>query len=181
MKKALGLLILPLLLITGCGTDMASTPTKEVEKFLSSYQTLEQKVLDDLDDVVKEEELFNTEEREKYRDLMKKHYQDLTYEIKDERVDGDEATVTAEVTVTDYSKIMRDAEKYRDEHKEEFQDENGEDSDVKFIDYRLEKMKEAKEKVKYTIDFHVHKEDGKWQLEDLSDTDFDKIHGIYNY
>ena len=47
--------------------------------------------------------------------------------------------------------------------------------------YLLDKLKEAKDKVTYTIDFTVHKSDGKWKLDSINDTIEDKILGIYNY
>ena len=88
MKKLLILLSI-LLTVVGCNMgNMNNTPTKQVEMFLARYQTLDQKVLDDLDDVVKEEVAFNTEQREKYRELMKKHYQGITYDVKEESMDG---------------------------------------------------------------------------------------------
>ena len=42
-------------------------------------------------------------------------------------------------------------------------------------------MKDNKEKVKYTIDFHLTKKNEEWKLDDLSKTDEQKIQGIYQY
>ena len=113
---------------------------------------------------------------------MKKHYQDLKYEIKDEVIDGDNAAVSVEIEVNDYSKILQDAENYRQEHEEEFQDENGEYDESKFIAYRLNAMKEANEKVKYTLDFTLTKDaDGKWVLDNLTTADEQKINGTYTH
>ena len=35
--------------------------------------------------------------------------------------------------------------------------------------------------ITYTIDFKVKKENNKWIVNDLSENDIEKIHGIYDY
>ena len=50
MKKILSIFTL-LLLVVGCG-NMMNTPTKKVEEFLSKYQTMDEKVLTQLDEVI---------------------------------------------------------------------------------------------------------------------------------
>ena len=96
-------------------------------------------VMDDLDKVVDEEERFNTKQRESYRELMKKHYQSIQYDIKDEKINGDQAEVRVEVEVIDYSKILQDADNYLEDHRDEFLDKDGEYSETKYMNYRLEK------------------------------------------
>ena len=83
MKKFVMILFIPFLLV-GCGQKMMNTPTKKVEMFFANYQSLDDSVVKQLNDVANEEELFNSTQRKEYVDLMKKHYQDLKYEIKDE-------------------------------------------------------------------------------------------------
>lgn len=176
MKKLI-LLILPFFFI-GCG-EMTSTPTKKVESFMSSYQTLDEKVIEQLDETATSETKFNETHQKEYKDIMKKHYQGLTYEIKDEIIDGNEATVVVEIEVTDYSKAMVEAEKYLNEHKEEFNDELGEYDEELFTTYRLNKMKDTKDKTKYTLNLYLTKVDNEWQLNDLTNTDLMKIQGMY--
>ena len=168
MKKVLSL-VTAFVLLTGCSLtkNMDNTPTKKVENYLSSYQTLDDNVLSDLDDIVEDEITFTDTQKESYKDILKKHYQDLTYEVKDETVNGDTATVEVEVEVTDYSK------------KAEFQDETGNYSEEKYNDYRLGLLKDVDEKVKYTITFNLTKIDDEWTIEDLSDEDQQKLLGIY--
>ena len=110
MKKIF-ITLIAILLLTGCNT-LDNTPTKQVEVFLNKYQTLDKEVLNDLDSAVAEEMNFNTEQRSKYKNLMKKHYQNMTYEIKDAEENGDEATVTVEIEVTDYSKTIASTNLY---------------------------------------------------------------------
>lgn len=182
MKKLI-ILCSCLFILTGCnlGREMLNTPTKQVELFLSKYQTLDEEVLKDLNKIVAEEELFNTEQRDIYKNIIKKHYQDLTYKIKEEKIDGDHATVTTEIKVTDYSKILSEAALYKEQNKNEFLDENGNFDTSKYTDYRLEKLKDAKEVVTYTIDFTLTKKEKEWQLDPLSKEEEQKIHGTYVY
>jgi len=182
MKKFLLTLVLPLIMfVSGCGGNLMNTPTKQAENFFSRYQTLDIVVLDQLDKIVANETQFNTEQRERYKKIMKKHYQGITYHVKEEIIDGDIATVTMEIEVTDYSKILRDAAIYLNEHQEEFQDENGIFSEEKYMDYRLDQMEEANKNKTYTLEMIVSKIDDKWTLNDLNENDRDKIHGVYVY
>lgn len=178
MKKIV-LLLLPFFFI-GCG-EMTSTPTKKVESFMASYQTLDEKVIEQLNETAASETKFNEEHQKEYKDIMRRHYQGLTYEIKDEIIDGNEATVVVEIEVTDYSKAMIEAEKYLNDHKEEFNDELGEYDEELFTTYRLNKMKDVTDKVKYTLNLYLTKVDNEWQLNDLTNTDQMKIQGMYQY
>ena len=179
MKKFIIYLAMLILVFTLCGCDMDNTPVKKVENVLTKYQTLDDDVLEDLDNTLKKDTSLDDKMRNEYRDFMKKHYEDLVYEIKDEMVDGDVATVTAEITVRDYSDIVTNAAAYRIDNEEEFTDENGNYNELLFTKYRLDKLKEAKEKVTYTIEFNLTKENGEWQVEQLSDEDMSKINGLY--
>jgi len=181
MKKILISFAL-LLLLTGCdiGTKLDNTPTKRVETFLNKYQTLDDDVLDSLDMVIAEEALFSGEQRDRYRDIIKTNYQKMMYKIKEEEIDGDSAVVTAEIEVIDYSKVMEDAENYRAQNIHEFMTNNEYDESL-FIDYRLDRLEEAKERVKYTIDLTLTKVDEEWILDDLTRDAEAKLNGVYNY
>lgn len=168
-----------LLLLTGCG-KLNNTPTQRVEDLLSKYQMLDESVIDQLNVVVNKQDTFNESQKELYKDIMKKQYQNLVYEIKDEVINGDKSIVTVQITVKDYKKVLDEASVYFDEHKEEFIDNNGE-YESKYIDYRLEKLKNAKEKVSYTLEINLTKHDKEWKVDGLTSNDIDKISGIYNY
>lgn len=169
------------ILLSGCGETLNNTPTKQVEMFFMNYQTLNKDVIEDLNDVIETDNSMNETQKEKYKDIMKNHYKNLVYDIKDERVDGDTAIVTVEIEVYDYSKTIVNANSYLEEHMEEFLDENNEYSQEKFVDYRLSLLEAAKDKVKYTLDLNLTKIDDKWQLDKISSLDEDKILGIYEY
>lgn len=173
--------ILTVLFFAGCSMlDISNTPTKKVEEYLNKYQILDKEVLDQLDSVIDRKTKLNDENKKEYRELIKKQYKDLQYSIKEERIDGDEAVVSAEVIVTDFTKVINEAEVYKRGHIEEFYNEEIYNDNL-YKEYLLDKLKEAKDKVTYTIDFTVHKSDGKWKLDSINDTIEDKILGIYNY
>lgn len=179
MKKLLVVLGF-LFLVTGCDTLMNS-PTNEVENFLSKYQKQDSSVINQLDDVIDKDETLNDTQKKDYRDLMKKQYQNLTYKIKEETIDGDNATVEVEIEVYDYYKAMDNADKYLVSNNQDFLDQEGNVDNSKFMDYKITKMKDVKDKVTYTLNLTLTKDDDEWELDDITDVDRQKIHGIYNY
>ena len=182
MKKIFLIFALSII-FTGCslGVDMDNTPTKQVETYLNNYQILNSNVLSELDSIVNDELAFDENQKTEYRDILKKHYQDLTYKIKEETINGDKATVEAEIEVNDYTKALKSAEAYKTTNSSEFMDENNEFSESKFNDYKLGLLKDSNERVKYTIYFSLTKSGDKWQLDELNETEQDKILGIYEY
>ena len=181
MKKINKLLIVLVLILTvGCG-NMMDTPTKKVETLLNKYQTQSKDVIDQLDEVVEEAGTLTDEQQEKYRDLMKRQYKNLDYKIKNEAEDGTKATITVELQVYDYGKAIAESEDYLESNKEEFitdKTTNKIDS-KKYMDYKLKAMEETNEKVTYTINFTLTKTDDEWKINDLSDIDRLKLHGLY--
>lgn len=180
MKKLLISLML-VIAVTGCSMkDMDNTPSKKVEAFFDKYQTLDSNVLNDLDLTIEDDTTIDETSRSDYREFMKTHYQDLEYEIKDETIDGDNASVKVEIKVRDYSKVLSDADIYKDTNAEEFNDDTGNYSAGLFSKYRLDKMKEIKEKTTYTLDITLTKQNGEWVMDELSEEDEQKINGLYN-
>lgn len=181
MKKVLGILGLALVM-TGCSlTDMDNTPTKQVEAYLNDYQTLNSNVLTEIDALVANETMFDTDQQTTYRDIMKKHYQDLTYMVKEETVNGDTATVEVEIEVNDYTKALSSAEDYKTTNESEFLNDQGVFDETLFNTYKLDLLKNNEERVKYTIYFSLKKVDDQWTLNELTETEQEKILGIYEY
>ena len=183
MKKLLGIL-LGLIVVTGCGCNMnitKDTPTKKVEQFFSNYQKLDDNVLTQLDNVTNNQKDFTEEQKDEYKEIMKKHYKNLKYDIKEEIIDGNNATVTVEIEVTDYSKVMADTDTYLSEHQSEFNDEDGVYDVTLFNKYRLEQLEKADKTVKYTLNLTLTKKDNDWVMDPISDTDESKIQGTYVY
>ena len=173
-------IVFVLVITVGCG-NMMDTPTKKVESLLGKYQNQEKNVITQLDEVVAAAGSLNEEQQEKYRDLMKRQYKNLTYKIKDEVEDGDSATVTVEIQVFDYGKAISDSENYLVDNRNEFILDSDSDTidTIKYLDYKLENMASITDKVTYTINFNLTKEDNEWKLNDLNDIDRMKLHGLY--
>ncbi|MBR2833468.1 MAG: hypothetical protein IKE75_03440 [Bacilli bacterium] len=175
MKKFL--LCLIVIIIVGCGNfEIGNTPSRKVEDYLNKYQTLDAGVINDLETTLINESTISEDERNDYLDFMKKHYQDMTYEIKNQSIDGDDAVVTVEITVRDYSKVVNDINNYKHENKDKF----GNDSLNNFDTYRLEELKKVKDTVIYTLDLTLKKIDNKWVLDQLSNEELNKINGLYS-
>lgn len=179
MKKIIALFSC-LLLFAGCSVIM-STPTKEVEVFLGKYQKQDNEVIKQLDSVIDKDTTMNNEQKKEYKEVMKKQYQNLTYKIKEETIDGDNATVEVEIEVFDFYKTSKDADKELVNNNKDFLGEDGLVDNSKFMDYKIKKLKETKEKVTYTLNFTLTKKDKEWVMNDITDSDREKIHGIYNY
>lgn len=182
MKKFL-IIISFALFLAGCSfnMNMDNTPTKQVERYLNDYQTLSSNVLSELDAIVDQEIMFDEDQKVTYKDILKKHYQDLSYNIKEETVNGDKATVEVEIEVNDYTKTLKEADSYKTTNPDFFNDDNNKYDESKFIDYRLNLLKQNKERVKYTIYFSLTKIDDEWTLDGLTETEQQKLLGIYEY
>lgn len=171
MKKIFCIL-LSVFILTGCG-KMNNTPTKKVEALLSKYQSNDSEVMNDLDNVLLMDSNFTDDERNDYKEFMKKHYQDMTYKVKNESIDGDSASVEVEITVRNYSNVINEANDYRLNNASEFDENNT------FASYRLDKLKDVTDTEIYTIVFTLTKTNDEWQVNPLSSDDESKINGLY--
>lgn len=181
MKKVYKLLLVVgiCLVLAGCGC-MKKTAKGAVQDYLNQYKNLSSNVISSMDNVVNDENLTDSQ-KEKYRDILKRQYQDLKYEIVNEKYDGDNATVEVKITVYDLYKVQKDANNYLTNSGDEFK-ENGVYSNDLFMNYKLDKMKKVTDTVEYNITFNVTKDDkGNYKVNDLSNSDLEKIHGVYNY
>ena len=187
-----------LLVIVGCSNNM-STPTNKVEEFLGKYQSMDEDVLKQLDQVIKDDDTMNDDQKDKYKALMEKQYQNLSYKIENEDIQGNSATVDVEIEVLDYATTASKAQEYYNEHKEEIEEkynDKKEDNDnsledagddvlqaveesAAYINYKLEELETANDTVTYDMTFYLTKEDGEWILQDISDLDRKKLHGLY--
>lgn len=176
--KRIVIIIVCSLFLFGCScSDMVAK--NAVTDYLNQYNNLSEDVLDDLEEMVAKEDL-TSEQKEKYKSILKKQYQDLKYEIVSEKYNGDDATITVKITVYDLYKAQKEASQYMKDNIEEFYSDDLYDNST-YIDYKLDMMKKMNETTIYTIDFNVTKKDHKWIVTQPSDSDLEKIHGIYNY
>ena len=177
MKKILMLLVL--IFLVGCNNS--NTPVGEVEKFLSKYQNLDNEIIVGLNNELEDDTSLTEAQITLYLDLWKTHYKNLKYSIKDSKIEDDRAIVTASIEVTDYTKSVNESDIYRENHMEEFQDEAGNYDIVKFNDFKISQLMNVTDTVKFEIDFQVIKTDGKWILSELTNDDYLKLSGMYNY
>lgn len=166
MKNKIILLGITILLLVGC--SMSNTPSSIVEDLLSKYQRLDADITNGIDNVLEEQNLTD-DHKERYRKLLEEQYKNMSYEIKDEKIDGDNATVIVEIETLDYkssiSDLTFDSTIYT---KESFDEE------------KLNRLENTKNKVTYTIELNLTKDsEGTWKLNALTNEQIKKIQGMY--
>ena len=178
--KVIFVLIFSVFLLTGCN-NLMNNPTKKVELLLSKYQKKDEEVIKQLSDTLLSDTVLNDAEKNTYKELLERQYSDLTYKIKDEAIDGNTSVVEVEIEVYDYNKAVSDAEDYLVSHQDEFMGEDNTISTEKYNDYKLNAIKNMNDRIKYTINFTLSKIDEEWMVDDLTDVERKKIHGLYAY
>lgn len=177
MKNKILVFSLLLFSIILFGCEFNNTPTKKVESLLMKYQNNSESVSKELDDYVKSEQI-DSAYQEKYKEVFLKQYQDLKYEIKDEKIDGDNAEVTTQIEVYDYYKTQTAVSTYISNHQEEF-NTNGIFDNNKVLEYKIKELTNTKDKVTYTIVFNLRKVNDTWTIDTLTEEELEKIHGTY--
>ena len=162
MKKIM--VVILIILLSAC--SLSNTPTSKVEELLGKYQGLD-KSIDYNYILLSNEAGLDQELINKYNKLLKKQYRNMSYEIKEEKIDGDMAVVTTEIEVIDYKSVIDNytsiTEKNYETHEEIINNLNNEN-----------------DKVTYTIEFNLKKnESNQWRLEKLTDIEEKKLLGIY--
>ena len=167
MKKIM-LMFIFLLLLVGC--SLANTPTATVEDLLSKYQMLDDDISSGIDDALNDE-LLTSEQKRRYRKIIEKQYKNLMYEVKDEEIDGNQAEITVQIEVIDFKKSINEVNN-------RYQGTNY--NIEQYNNAKLDALENAKEKVVYTIEFDVIKDnDGNWELASLDNEIIKKIQGMY--
>lgn len=156
-----------------------NTPTSKVEALLNKYNSNDEAIVTELRDYLDGNDL-NDEMKEKYEKVYLKQFSDLKYEIKEEEIDGDTAEVTAQISVYDFYKSENNSNTYLSENRDEFYKDDVYDKDA-FELFKLDALEKTKDRVDYTIEFTLTKVDGEWQIDNLTDEQLQKIHGIYAY
>jgi nitrogenase molybdenum-iron protein alpha/beta subunit len=179
MKKLL-LTLTIIFLAAGCSVLASGTsPTRVAEDFFGKYQSLDNKVITQLNDVVSNQSLSTTQSNG-YKDMMKNQYKNLTYTVKDEKIDGNKAVVTTEVEVYNLAKEQAAIDAYVAANRNKFTDTKGNIDNNKYMDYKVEQLKKVNDRIKYTIDLNMTKVNNEWQLDNITDAIRQKINGMYN-
>ena len=74
-----------------------------------------------LEQVLSDDTTMSDEQKEDYKALMEKQYQNLSYKIENEDIEGDSATVDVEIEVLDYATTIRKQKNIMNEHKDEIE------------------------------------------------------------
>mgnify|MGYP005775593385 CR=1 FL=1 len=169
MKRFLLLVFLLSLSLFGC--SLSNTPTSKVEELLMKYQKLDSDIKADIETVLSDDTL-TLEQKNRYRALLEKQYKNMQYEVKEEMIDGDKAVVTVSIEVTDFKKVIKEVEgEYVDMDNYSIKEYN---------DTKLQRLEKTMDKVTYTLDIDVIKdENGNWYVDNLTNLDKKKIQGMY--
>lgn len=147
---------------------MSNTPTSKVDELFNKYQMLDSDISLGIENVLEEQNLTETH-KQRYRKLLEKQYKNISYEIKEELIDGDSASVMTEIEVIDYKKAVGDLSFDSSIYTKESYDEE-----------KLNRLENAKDKVKYTLEIKLTKDsDGNWKVDALSNEQTKKIQGMY--
>lgn len=157
MRKIIIPLFLMILLVIGCDNTM-NTPTVKVEKFLGKYQKMDKEVIKELDYMLEKETGLSKKQKKEYKELLKKQYQNLSYKIISEETNNNHSIVEVEIQVLDYKSAM---------------------DKKNTIEMRIKEMKKVTAMTKYKITIPLSKKDGVWFIDEISDDDRQKLHGIY--
>lgn len=176
MKKILAIILLSFLLL-GCSKN--SSASLEVKKYLDNYRNLSKNVTSNLDKVIDENDEFNTDNKKMYKKLLLKQYKNLKYTILTEDYDDDKALITVNIEVYDLNKSEEEAENYLAKNLKEFYNDKNEFDNTKYINYKLKLIYDSSSKVNYNIVFLLKQKNNEWVLEQPTDEDLEKIHGIY--
>lgn len=168
MKKVILLLIFSFILL---GCSMNNTPSSKVEELMAKYQSLDADIENEIEGVLSDLNLTLNQKKD-FRKLLRNQYKNLSYNIKDEEVDGDSAIVSVEVEVIDYKDaitVVDDSYIGRDDYTVE-----------EYNNDKIKELKKAKEKVTYNLDIELNKDsNGEWNVLSLSNLEKKKLQGMY--
>ena len=99
---------------------------------------------------------------------MENQYKNLSYEIKDELIDGDNATVLVEIEVIDYKRAIGDLTFDSTIYTKESYDEE-----------KLNRLEKANDKIKYTLEIKLSKDNDEWKVDALTNDQIKKIQGMF--
>lgn len=179
MKKNIKyfLLIFVVSLLTGCLGNMG--PSEKVEEFLNMYIKQDTSIINELEDYLNKQDLTQMQ-KARYRDIIKDEYSKIEYEIINEKVKDEKATVDVNIIVKDLYGASQQAENDLLDNPLDFYTEGVYDSS-KFIDHKLDIMENYKVKKNYIINLNLTKYDNKWVMDNLDESTLEKLHGIFKY
>lgn len=178
MKKVKIILISIFVIITSA-CNLIMSPSEKVDSMLKKYIRNDRSLMEELNYYIEQEDL-NAEQKNKYASIIKKEYASIKYTILKEEIDDNKSTVEVYISVTDLFGASNDCEEYLVEHPKEFYTDNEYDKS-KFLDYKLNYMKDYTKTKDYTIYITLHKNGEIWEIDEMDSETLEKIHGIYDY
>lgn len=207
MKKIIVLFLV--IFLSACSLTTKTSPKQTVTDFLDRYRNEHTSVMEQLKDTIESQftndeykKRYTTLMTNQYKNMEYK----VTDEVIEENnavVDVEVTVLNYGSAIRDSENYLKD---HRDEFKkskdtnssasndtnsddnsilynDRSADETTRDDDIdddKYMEYRLSQMENVTDTVKYTVEFNLTKnKDGKWEIDSLSDTDIEKLHGIY--
>ena len=165
MKKIL-IVLFVIFFFAGCSLlEDNSKPEEAVDMFFEKYRTLDDDIISQLKDVIDGEDLEDSS-KEKYQELMEKQYDQFAY-------------VIIELTVLNYRSAVLEAEQELKNNPENFNDEQGNFSEKKYMEYKIDKMDKVTDTTTHTIELTMIKENGMWKIDQMTSDDISKLHGLY--
>jgi|GEM_PF-2107676 len=175
MKKTI-LIILTLFFI-GCSN--AKTALEITDEYFKKYQSLNNSILNNLNDMVNLLELTENQKKE-YETILKKQYQNLEYQIMEEYYKNDLAIVTVKIQVYDYYQATIEFNEYYQNNLEEFYI-NGEKDVIKYNDNRLKALANQTNRISHLIEIELEYKENNWHIKQPTKENLEKLHGIYDY
>ena len=165
--------------ISGCSIQK-NTAKASIEQYFNNYNELSNDVINDLNVVVEQENL-TVSQKELYKQVLKRQYQNLKYNIIDEYYNGNISKVSVNIEVYDLFKAQKQAGEYLKRNIYNFYDAKGNYDNNKYIDYKFNLMNTINDRVQYNLEINLIRERDTWIIKEITSEDLEKIHGIYNY
>ena len=163
MKK-ICIILISISLLIGC--SLGNTPTSRVEDYLYKYQTNNKTINTSYTNIIDNNNITK-KQQEDLENIISKQYKNLVYEIKEEVINGDAATVTVEIEVKNFKNIINKYDK--DNYNQ-----------TEYINRLINDMKTTKETVTYILGITLTKQaNDSWKLDPLSIENRRKLLGIY--
>lgn len=184
--------------VISADTDMNDDQKKEYRSLLEkqyqnlAYKIKDETITDDTATVDVEIEVYDyatsiAKSREYYDEHKDEFKNDAeaTIDVDDNAANSNDATDgNNDIELDKNNSKNGDVNTNRDGNASNNDAGNGDDGNIiekatGYIDYKIKQLKTVTDKVKYDITFNLTKVDGEWQIKDISDSDRQKIHGLF--
>ena len=175
MKKIILLIII--VFVAGC--NKSDKAVDVVKKYLNGYINLDKDVIKNLDKIINENEELSEENKALYKKIFLRQYKDLKYTIISEDYSSDIALVKVNINVYNINEAENNAFYYLSKNLKEFYTEDNTFDNNSYTEYKLNLILNSKDRIDYEITFALKSNDNRWILEQPTDEDLQKIHGMY--